>query len=600
MINHNEEQKSIVICNDNIKFEIDYNNGVQLKNIVNLLSNISFINYPEHLFVLEILDKRYTTSDLTLSGVTIAEDEVQQLISFDFLLSEWNIRARASLVSEKQESYTLLFQVGANWKDSVPQEIFIHLPLFKQMNSQNKWYLPSNPIQNKNGLSVMQLHKEFDLPLCNILPNNKDGISIELRNYPPFTDVWNQNRNVDIIQTTQIDKLLNNKMLLRIENQPLSDVFEFRFFSLTNGWEEAFSGWRERVRQDIDFSEYQREDLKWYDKILYQHFTFAYSKEVFDYETKQFNASKLVQAGKDVGGYDSVLLWFQYPRLGVDQRKQWDFNNDVPDGIEGIKRFTQECQSQGVRVFLPFKPWDIQQDETHESITENIANIVEKTGIDGIWFDTMNSVPDGFRERLDEIRPGIIFCIEGFPATTKSVETITGSWDQHFRTPNMPETFVIRYLFPENNAPVTSRWKVGESKDMLIDRAIFNGTGIAVWQDIFGAWLPFSAEQKSKLKKWKAILLDNFDVFFGSNPIPLYPSLSNNIFINKFISNDKKEEIYCVYNENTLTHQGELFRFDRPFKGCDELWSGQTIKCNEGVIFGTLKGRGIMIIKITR
>ena len=83
-----------------------------------------------------------------------------------------------------------------------------------------------------------------------------------------------------------------------------------------------------------------------------------YSREVFDYETQRFDANKLLKAGLEFGGYDSVLLWYQYPRLGVDERKQWDFNRDIPGGMAGMRSFTQECHKQGVRVFLPYKPWD--------------------------------------------------------------------------------------------------------------------------------------------------------------------------------------------------------------------------------------------------
>ncbi len=58
----------------------------------------------------------------------------------------------------------------------------------------------------------------------------------------------------------------------------------------------------------------------------------------------------------------------------------------------------------------------------------------------------------------------------------------------------MPGTFILRYLLPENNAPMIFRRKIIGVKDLMIKRAIFNGTGIVIWQDIFGAWLPYSSE----------------------------------------------------------------------------------------------------------
>ncbi len=97
----------------------------------------------------------------------------------------------------------------------------------------------------------------------------------------------------------------------------------------------------------------------------------------------------------------------------------------------GINDFAARCHARGVRFFLPYKPWDIRFGESSAQTLEMLTELIRSTDIDRVWFDTMNSVPSGFREKLDSIRPGILFCIEGSPATIQSVETITGFWDQH-------------------------------------------------------------------------------------------------------------------------------------------------------------------------
>ena len=72
----------------------------------------------------------------------------------------------------------------------------------------------------------------------------------------------------------------------------------------------------------MDLSAYEGEDLRWYRKALFHHLTFAYSKEIFNYETQQFEVDRLLEEGQAFGGYDILVLWFVYPRLGVDSRKE--------------------------------------------------------------------------------------------------------------------------------------------------------------------------------------------------------------------------------------------------------------------------------------
>ena len=151
---------------------------------------------------------------------------------------------------------------------------------------------------------------------------------------------------------------------------------------------------------------------------------------------------------------------------------------------------------------------------------------------------------------------------------------------------DMPEAFILRYIFPENNAPATNRWAVGKSKDNLINRCIFNGTGIAVWQDIFGAWLPFSPAHKKKLKHWKEILMAHLDTYFGKKPIPLVPTLQKNLYANRFVSDDGMEIIYSVYNAGCESISGALVECDPGYVLQGELWSGKVLEKKEGVIVG--------------
>ena len=60
---------------------------------------------------------------------------------------------------------------------------------------------------------------------------------------------------------------------------------------------------------------------------------------------------------------------------------------------------------------------------------------------------------------------------------------------------------MFRFVFPEHPLNMVSRWSVGSDKDSIIKRAAFNGMGLVIWQDVFGAWLPFSKKQNLILRK---------------------------------------------------------------------------------------------------
>ena len=602
MIENNEKTKLLKISNSDYLISLSYETGLLINDVIHQEKEVSWLMAPTELFVLEINGEEFSASTFEITNVSIVEDGPLELVSFDLKSpSRWLITARVSIYSEAENSYMLLLQFGAQWPDNCPEQVFMHLPIFKEFGGDsNNWILSSNPSQKPNGSSVIQTHDGFDLPICNIAEDRKTGFSMEFRDINLHGFGWNQLRNCDFLHITEEEHLLNNRVLLRLQNNELVDVFEVRLFGLTDGWSEAFNGWRRRIRNTIDLSEYDRADLQWYRKVLYQHFTFAYSKEVFNYDTLDFEPERLISEGNSFGGYDSLLLWFQYPRLGVDERNQWDFNKDIPGGLAGVRDFTQKAKKQGVRVFLPYKPWDLRFDESPASVVDNIVNVVKETGIDGIWFDTMNSVPEGLRERIDKLRPGVVFCTEIHPQGIDSIEQITGHWDQFFELDAMPGSNILRYIFPENNAPITSRWRVGAGKDIFIKRAIFNGTGVAIWQDIFGAWLPFDTKQKADLRKWKEILLANFDTFFGSYPIPSYPALQEGLYINKFPADNGKHEIYTIYNAKEIPVEGNLFEINSTSSNLKELWRDAKLSLKASIVHGKINPEEVLIAAVEK
>lgn len=589
------------IENQQLKFTFDTDDGLMCRSIYHKAGKKEWLKEESPPFVLKIQDKYYPANEFLIEKSRMVSDSRDQCLIFELRSRKWDLRVRLS-VMKKEEAMIFLLQAGALWEEG-PEEVYLHIPLFRKFIETGSWILSANPRGKPDGTSAMETHEEFPLPICHIEKNGR-GIMMELPDDPEFTGTWNQNRNRQLLQMTDMEEFLNHELLLRLQNRKLADILELDFSALEEGYKEAFFRFKRHVREQMDLSAYEGEDLRWYRKALFHHLTFAYSKEIFNYETQQFEVDRLLEEGQAFGGYDILVLWFVYPRLGVDSRKQWDFCRDIPGGLEGINKICKQAHKKGVRVMLPYNPWDKDEGEALEDTLEKIGELVEKTEIDGIWFDTMDSVPPGCKERIEKIRPGVICCLEVTPKVKETVEKITGSWNQRFR---MPEGHIFRYLFPEHAAPITSRWRVGEKKDLLIKRAIFNGTGFAVWQDVFGAWLPFSSRQKADLKKWKALLLENYDVYFGKDCMPLYPVLQNEIYVNVFFKDNGEEEIYSIYNASEQEVSGPLFYLDKKAEKnqkiiLKELWhEGKAeFSMKHEIISGKLEPEMIYILKIYR
>ena len=95
-------------------------------------------------------------------------------------------------------------------------------------------------------------------------------------------------------------------------------------------WLTEVNRYRERMRQGtagtaLDRSNYARPDLAWAAGLFACHFTFMYDRAFYDPLAGQYAlASFLDDGAREFGGYQAIVLWQAYPRIGIDQRNQFD------------------------------------------------------------------------------------------------------------------------------------------------------------------------------------------------------------------------------------------------------------------------------------
>ena len=58
------------------------------------------------------------------------------------------------------------------------------------------------------------------------------------------------------------------------------------------------------------------------------------------------------------GGVDSILMWPTYTNIGTDDRSQFDLFEAMPGGLPGVRAAVDELHAAGVKVLIPYNPWD--------------------------------------------------------------------------------------------------------------------------------------------------------------------------------------------------------------------------------------------------
>lgn len=557
MIRLFEDKQIVEFRNETLHAQIDYSHGLSFVELSNIHSTRK-TNTHQDFFVLNAFGKDYGSSFFTCTQVTTAKDETVEIATFLMENSDLCLKFRIQLLDEDGKSLHVIYQLWDDYKEGVPSVIFLHLPFLAALESgeeQELKYYPMNSVRDKEGKDVLHRVRELFYSSDIIMPlvvcggHSGLGFSVEFPVPSDLSDLGSvQNVNFQISRIASEQELREH--VIRVSpDASFNDTVELVITGLQNGWAEAFDLRRDSWKKWYDFSEYEREDLKWFQRCAVHNFTFLYGKEGFDHEKQKIDVEKLVAEGNEFGGFDTVILWNQYPRLGIDERTQWRFFDDFPGGRSAIREAIDALHAHGIKVLLPFIPWDRHEDESTDSMGTELARLAAETGYDGLHLDTMKTFAYSARKKLDAVRPGIVLETQAHPMKKRSMEYITTSWDEFWSADPMPEVDVLRFILPQHVAPVIGRWERMQDKDTLIKRAEFGAAPIVIWQDIFGRWMGYNRTQKERIARWKKAYLAYNDIYFGHKPVPLYPTNVENVYCNVFTDDASSAQIYSFYND---------------------------------------------------
>ena len=258
-------------------------------------------------------------------------------------------------------------------------------------------------------------------------------------------------------------------------------------------WRDQLTRWREDARQRLGYhgERYATESA---DRFVIA-FAWLWDELLYDHHRQRFTVRKyLDHAEREFGGLDGILLWHAYPIIGVDQRDQYSYYRDVPE----LPAVIRELQDAGLHVQVAVYPW--------ESVEPaDLRDLAEWTGADGVFFDAVREGSAEARAALDSLRPGITMEAESrLPAAR--LEDHTMSWAQWYADSPVPGVLRAKWFERRHLQHHVRRWNRGHLDEL--HSAWINGTGILVWESVFGVWVGWSPRDKSVLRAMRGVQRD--------------------------------------------------------------------------------------------
>lgn len=334
-------------------------------------------------------------------------------------------------------------------------------------------------------------------------------------------------------------------------------------------WSEMFTGdWQdglkrmfsERYLHDLerfDNTLFEREDLQWIRHSYVIGLEFAWNRDFYDWREQQYHYFSFLEKGKYYfGGYDVFGLWPTWPRLGVDQRNQWDLFADMPGGLDQLTFFSMEGKKMGTRFFICYNPWD--ESTRTENPYSGMAGLIRATDADGVVLDCHGASSFELQRAADSVKQGVIMYSEGMAVTADMPGIVAGRvHDAIYLPPPLNLNKLIR--------PDFAIFRVCQIHDGRIRReasvAFFNGYGTELNTFAPGQFVNME-EDLLYLGRTTMTLRQNSSNFLADDWTPLVGSLRDSIWVNRWPGAEKT--VYTVLSMVPEGYKGLLLQGDIP------------------------------------
>jgi formylglycine-generating enzyme len=319
-------------------------------------------------------------------------------------------------------------------------------------------------------------------------------------------------------------------------------------------WRERLAAWRTSARVGYGGRLYERPEFAWTKSCFSVALFWLWDELLYDFEADRFTPDRLLEEGRrEFGGFDGVVLWHAYPVIGIDDRNQFDWYRDVP----GLPDLVASLHSAGVRVFIDYNPWDVGTRREPVDDPTAVASIVEWLDADGVFLDTMKEAPAELRTALDAVRPGVAF--EG--ESTLPLARIGDhhlSWAQWFADSDVPGVIRARWFEQRHMLHHTRRWNRDHSDEL--HSSWLNGTGMLVWEVVFGAWVGWNERDKALVRTMVDVQRRHVSLLTGGEWTPLAAHSDGLEVVGSRWSQDD-EELWAFVNRGDDAFDGAVGSF---------------------------------------
>jgi formylglycine-generating enzyme required for sulfatase activity len=321
-------------------------------------------------------------------------------------------------------------------------------------------------------------------------------------------------------------------------------------------WLEELKDWRREHLVRIGYTDvnYRRPELQWAQRNFVHAQMMVEDRYFFDAATGQYTVDRyLDDVTARFGGLDSVLIWYIYPNIGIDDRNQFDLAHDMPGGLAGLRTAVQAFQKRGVKVFLPAKPWDHGTRDPGVTHWDGLAEIVKAVGADGINGDTFNGVPRAFFDACDARGNPVVVQPESTISSEEQLIWNVQSWGKKAPDGPVPPVSKWKWLEPRHMVNYENRW--GRNRNHDLQYCFFNGIGYNAWENIWGVWNQFTPRDGEALRRIATLYRQFPQLVVSMDWEPYQVCLQGGIFASRFPG--EGIVLHTLINRNEYAVDGE-------------------------------------------